>query len=260
MATLDRAQTTRRKLLEELPPEMRQALCSVQELQRRRCGELRAERLPTGVPALDRLLGGGLPRGELVELVGRGSCGRLAALLEALRAATSAGEVAALVDLGFGFDPQGAENLGVELERLLWLRPRRLPEALSAAETAASTGFPLVVVDLGLPPVPGRAPLAAWLRLARSASDHQAAVLASSPYHLSGCAAATVLSLSSGHGRWAGAATGPRLLAGLESRVGVTRRRGHRPTETDELSLAFPGSLLPSPAPTLQEVRHVAVL
>jgi hypothetical protein len=258
MPTPHRPNATLAALLEALPAEARRALCPGSELRRRAQGELRSERLLTGLEGLDRLLGGGLPRGELVELVGRGSCGRLAALLEAVRAASGAGEVVALVDLGAGFDPQAAAELGVDLARVLWLRPRRLAEALSAAETAASAGFPLVAVELGLPPVPGRAPLAAWLRLARSAADHAAVVLVSSPYHLSGCAAKTVVEAGRGRGRWVGSLAGPRLLAGLSSRLSLTRRRGHGPSEAVAADFSFPGTLLPSPVPTATEVPHAA--
>lgn len=256
-----RAPAALAELLATLPEEMRHALCPGSQLRRARSAEQRTERLPIGVEALDGLLGGGLPRGELVEVTGRGSCGRLATLLEALRAVTSRGELAALVDLGPCFDPQGADDLGIVLERLLWLRPRRLPEALSAAQTVAAAGFPLVVVELGQPPVPGRAPLAAWLRLARSAADHRTVVLVSSPYHASGCAAAAVVRAGRGHGRWVGAPLGPRLLLGLDTRLEVTRRRGHRPAAGATLSLSVPGALLPSPTtPTTQEVPDAAAL
>ena len=79
---------------------------------------------------------------------------------------TGAGEAAALVDQGGQLDPQTAVGIGVDLERLLWLRPQNLGDSLAAAELLVHTGFPLVALDLGLPPVRGRAPLAAWLRLA----------------------------------------------------------------------------------------------
>jgi len=176
-----------------LPDELRHSLLRASELVRKRRAELREAPLPTSLDGLDRLLGGGLPRGELVEIVGHGSCGRFAALLAALRAVTGAGEAAALVDQGAQLDPQGAEELGVDLERLLWLRPQNTGDSLAVAELLLHTGFPLVALDLGLPPVRGRAPLAAWLRLARAAATHQAVALVGCPYRLSGCAAGAVV-------------------------------------------------------------------
>jgi RecA/RadA recombinase len=151
-----------RRLRDGLPAGLQHAVVRAADLARERHGRLRDAPMPTSVAAFDRLLGGGLPRGCLVELVGRGSCGRFAALLAALTAVTDTGQAAVLVDQGDQLDPQAAAAAGLDLERLLWLRPRSLPETLAAAELLVSTGFPLVAVDLGLPPVRGRSTLAAW--------------------------------------------------------------------------------------------------
>ena len=213
-------------LQDTLPDELRHVLYRASDLIRKRRAELREDPLPTSLAGLDHLLGGGLPRGELVELVGRGSCGRFAALLATLRAVTGAGEAAALVDQGAQLDPQAAAELGVDLERLLWLRPQNLSDSLAAAELLVHTGFPLIALDLGLPPVRGRAPLAAWLRLARNAATHHAVVLVGSPYRLSGCAAGVVVAGGRGRGDWSrGGAS--RLLSGLRSSLHLARRIGH---------------------------------
>jgi hypothetical protein len=153
--------------------------------------------------------------------------------------------------------------VGIDLERMLWLRPRNLPDALAAAEMLVHTGFPLVALDFGLPPVRGRAPLAAWLRLARSSVDHRAVVLVGSPYRLSGCAATATLTAWRGRGRWSGAIGTPRLLDGLESFLEVTRRRGRRPHETARASFtvveaAFEAT--PDPKHTHEEQPHVQAL
>jgi hypothetical protein len=173
----------------ELPEELRSSLQRASDLIRKRRAELCKEPLPTSLTGLDHLLGGGLPRGEMVELVGRGSCGRFAALLATLRAVTGAGEAAALVDQGAQLDPQAAAEIGIDLERLLWLRPQNLGDSLAAAELLVHTGFPLVALDLGLPPVRGRAPLAAWLRLAwwSPAADGAIGAAAVRPACWAGC-------------------------------------------------------------------------
>lgn len=245
-------------LLPELPPGIAGLVRRGCELPRRRAG---AGVLATGLDPFDGLLGGGLPRGGLTELVGRGSCGRLTLLYAALCAVTDAGEAAALVDLGDVLDPQAAAEHGVRLERLLWLRPRRLGDAVAAAEMLVETGFPLVALDLGLPPVRGRAPLAAWLRLARGAGERGAVALAASPYRLSGCAAGTVVVARRGRGAWSGRRGAVRLLDGLEVRLVVARRPGARPEEEAAALLLHPEARRPSAAPrrsteTAQEVRH----
>jgi hypothetical protein len=223
-----------------LPDELRPSVLRASEYARRLRGQPQESPLTTSVAGLDLLLGGGLPRGCLVELVGRGSCGRFAALLAALKMVTDSGELTALVDQGEQLDPRAALAVGLDLERLLWLRPRNLPDALAAAELLVNTGFGLVAVDLGLPPVRGRAPVAAWLRLARGSVSHRAVVLVGSPYHLSGCAATAVVTAGGGRGSWSGAPGTPRLLHGMRARLEVTRRRGQRPDESVRTTFTLP--------------------
>jgi len=222
-----------------LPDEVRRAVCRASELNRRRAETIREAPLATAVAGLDEVLGGGLPRGALVELVGRGSCGRFATLLSALQQITSAGSPAALVDQGSQLDPQAATAAGIDLDRLLWLRPERLDDSLAVAEMLVATGFPLVALDLGLPPVLGRPPLAAWLRLARLTAGHHAIVLVGSPYRLSGCAASAVLTSGWGRGRWSGSAGGLRLLDGIVSRLELDKSLVHRDRQTTHAVTAF---------------------
>ena len=178
------------------------------------------ERLATKVEALDRLLAGGLPRGGLVEVTGRRSCGRFSIGISSLASATSAGESAALVDLGGHLDPQSAEEAGVDLSRLLWVRPSKLKEAVASAEMLLSAGFPLVVVDLGVPPVRGRyVPDAAWVRLTRATRDRGAALLLLSPYRVSGIAAGAAVAADGARAIWRGAGKSPRLLEGVAARL-----------------------------------------
>src|SRR5512132_3836033 len=54
--------------------------------------------LATEVTALDTCLRGGLPRGELSEIVGPSSSGRTTLVLQTIAAPTRRGEIAALVD------------------------------------------------------------------------------------------------------------------------------------------------------------------
>jgi hypothetical protein len=223
-----------------LPEELRHRLRSARDLSRGPRREWDDDPFPTALAPLDRLLDGGLPRGRLVELVGRRSVGRLSALLTVLAAVTATGESAALVDLGDGLDPRTAADAGVDLERLLWVRPRRTREALAAAEILLEGGFPVVVVDLGPPPVTGgRGVEAGWLRLARQAQERRAALLVASPYRVSGTAAATVLTVDRERTVWCRGdrpcdvpRPGPRLaplLAGLHTDLTRDKHRGAAP-------------------------------
>jgi hypothetical protein len=185
-----------------------------------------AKPLATSVAPFDAALqGGGLARGALIELCGRRSSGRFSIALAALAAATAAAESAALIDCCDSLDPQAAQAAGVDLSRLLWLRPRRLKEALLGAEMVLGAGFALVVLDLG-----GRAargvPDGAWLRLARAARARDAALLLLSPRPTAGTAAAAVVRCDASRPVWDGAGRGGvPLLSGLSVRLTVERGR-----------------------------------
>src|SRR5262249_34335802 len=141
-----------------------------------------------------------------------------------LAAATSSGEATALVDLGGHLDPQAAEASGVDLARLLWVRPEKLKGAVASAEMLLATGFPLVIVGLGIPPVRGRfVPDAAWLRLARAARTRGASLLLLSPYRVSGIAADVVVAADAARPRWSGAGRSPRLLEGVTARLSLEK-------------------------------------
>lgn len=253
-----------------LPAEVASRLVRAADLPRRLVARRADGRLPTGAAPLDDLLGGGLPRGALVELTGRAG-GRFALVLAALAAATSRGETAALLDLGDHLDPSSAEEAGCDLSRLLWVRPRRFREALLAAETVAATGFRLVVLDAGLALPSSRLRDAApWLRLARAAAPRRVAFLLSSPVPLAGLAAEALVGVSArGLFRAAGSA---RFLAGAAARVSLLKVRGGRPAEAPPLALSplaapLAARLLPelaaagaSAAPTAPSRRAVASL
>jgi hypothetical protein len=187
--------------------------------------------------ALDRLLTG-LPKGRLVELVGRRTSGRHSLALDALAAVTSSGEAAGLVDLGDHLDPQAARAAGVDLERLLWVRPRRLKQALASAEMLLGTGFPLVVADLGLSPRNARfLPDAAWVRLSRAAQAQGARLLLLTPWRMSGIAAEAVVTSDLARPTWSSAGRSPRLLDGVSTRI--TLEKFGRETPGSSLPVGF---------------------
>jgi hypothetical protein len=238
------------RLRASLPEPLRSRLRSARELARDLRDAAGEGAFPTAVPALDRLLEGGLPRGQLVELIGSRTSGRFSMLLGALAAATSVGEVAALVDLGDGLDPESAQDAGIDLERLLWVRPPTLKKALAAAEMLIAGGFPLVVLDLGQRG--GRGNEAAWLRLARAARAHDSALLVGAPWRVSGTAAAVVLKAGRPRAAWRGGGGAPKLLAGIASRLVLEKSRSRLPGRAEDLALVMaeaPRAAAPPPKP-----------
>jgi hypothetical protein len=198
----------------------------------------RDETLPTTLDAFDTLLGGGLPRGKMVELTGRRGVGRFSIVMATLAAATSMGEAAVLVDLGDHFDPRTAEESGVDLKRVLWIRPKTLKEAVMSVEMIAATGFQLVILDVGLHPIKSRrVPEAAWVRLARTAEAQGTAMLVSTPYPLTGTASEAVIVAERTRMQWLGRGLTPRLLAGATTVLRLEKHRHRKPGQLSSLAL-----------------------
>jgi len=77
---------------------------------------------PSGITELDDVLGGGFPRGSLVELCGPASSGRTSLAFSLLAQATERQEACAFVDVSDSLDPLSLAAAGVDLPRLLWIR------------------------------------------------------------------------------------------------------------------------------------------
>jgi hypothetical protein len=191
--------------------------------------------LPTTVEPLDALLGGGLARGKVTEIAGRGE--RYSIVIATLAAATALGEAAAFIDLGDGFDPQLGAAAGIDLRRMLWVRPSTMKQAVMAAEMIGTTGIQLVALDAGLPPLRGkRSPDAAWVRLARTAEGHGCTLLVSAPYPVTGTTSEAMVRTYASRARWIGSGRGPRVMAGIETRL---RLEKHRHKKTGESAAVF---------------------
>jgi hypothetical protein len=184
---------------------------------------LPVSRWPTGLSEVDRLLGGGLPRGSLSEVAGPVCCGRTSLALALLATTTEAGHLAAVLDAADAFDPPSAAAGGADLARVLWVRPPGLREALRSAEhVLAAGGFALVVLDLAHRDAPA-VPAAAWTRLRRLAAGRDAALVVLSRRRLAGSLADLVLELGPARPRFE--ARDARGLEGLEAHVHVARHR-----------------------------------
>jgi RecA/RadA recombinase len=148
--------------------------------------------VPSGWPAVDGLLGGGFPRGAITELCGPPGSGKTALALAALARTTETGSLAAFVDGRGELYAPAALALGVDLERLLVVRPpvvavrvagrahEQVPacvrEALWAAEALLASGaFAAVAVDVpvaaGARAGAGGASAEAMLRRLQSAAE-----------------------------------------------------------------------------------------
>ena len=220
-----------------------------------------AHACPAGAPGE----GGGLPRGQLSDMVGPQSSGRTTLLLQVLAAATRRGEIAALVDTFDHLDLASVVAAGVDLDRLLWIRghaisrsrglgpqsgawppgpealvDRTIERALKALNLVLQAGgFGVVALDLAdaSPAALHRIPFTTWLRVQRTIEGSDTACVLVAPQPLARSAGGITLALD-GRTQWAGQpivsqASGLRSRAeaggpGSASGAGAASSRSHR--------------------------------
>jgi protein RecA len=98
------------------------------------------ERIPTGLLSIDRLLGGGIPKGRMTELFGKESSGKTLLLQAAIAETLRQGGNALLVDTEHTFDPVWAETCGVDVARLRVAQPDTGEAAYEIIERYLKTG------------------------------------------------------------------------------------------------------------------------
>jgi hypothetical protein len=207
--------------------------------------------VPSDVATLDACLRGGLPRGQLSELAGPQSSGRMTLLLQMIAAASRRGELTALVDTCDRLDVSSVVAAGVDLDRLLWIRgadvvasasaPDRIVDrALKALNLVLQAGgFGLVAIDVGdVPPlILKRLPFTTWLRVQRTIEGSDTACVLVTPEPLARSAGGVTLTLE-GRTTWAGTADRSRRLTGLDVGVRVISPRRRMDAEVSIGALA----------------------
>ena len=109
---------------------------------------MRIETISTGALTLDLALGGGLPKGRVIEIYGPESSGKTTVALHALAEVQKNGGVAAFVDAEHALDPTYAAALGVDIENLLVSQPDTGESALEIVDQLVrSAAVDIVVID-----------------------------------------------------------------------------------------------------------------
>lgn len=109
---------------------------------------MKVETIPSGALTLDLALGGGLPKGRVIEIYGPESSGKTTLALHAISEVQKAGGVAAFVDAEHALDPTYAESLGVDIENLLVSQPDNGEAALEIVDQLVrSAAVDIVVID-----------------------------------------------------------------------------------------------------------------
>lgn len=106
------------------------------------------ELLPSGSLSLDLALGGGYPKGRIIEIYGPESSGKTTLALHAIAEIQKQGGQAAFIDAEHALDPAYAKKIGVDTDNLFISQPDNGEQALEITETLVRSGaVDLIVVD-----------------------------------------------------------------------------------------------------------------
>jgi recombination protein RecA len=106
------------------------------------------ELFSSGSLSLDLALGGGYPKGRIIEIYGPESSGKTTLALHAISEIQKQGGQAAFIDAEHALDPAYARRIGVDTGNLLISQPDNGEQALEICETLVRSGaVDLIVVD-----------------------------------------------------------------------------------------------------------------
>lgn len=109
---------------------------------------MKVETIPSGALTLDLALGGGLPKGRVIEIYGPESSGKTTLALHAIAETQRTGGIAAFVDAEHALDPTYAAALGVDIENLLVSQPDTGEMGLEVVDQLVrSVAVDIVVID-----------------------------------------------------------------------------------------------------------------
>ena len=110
--------------------------------------KVNVELLPSGSLSLDLALGGGYPKGRIIEIYGPESSGKTTLTLHAIAEIQKQGGTAAFIDAEHALDPAYARRIGINTDDLLISQPDNGEQALEICETLVRSGaVDLIVVD-----------------------------------------------------------------------------------------------------------------
>ena len=110
--------------------------------------EADVERFSTGSLVLDSIIGGGFPRGRVIEISGPESSGKTSIALTAIANVQKEGGNCVFIDAEQALDPHYAQILGVNINEVAFAQPAFAEDALQEIIDFASTGLvDLIVLD-----------------------------------------------------------------------------------------------------------------
>ena len=109
---------------------------------------MNVETIPTGSVGLDIAVGGGIPKGRIVEIYGPESSGKTTLTLHAAAECQKQGGKVAFIDAEHALDPEYAAKIGLDLDNCTISQPDSGEQALEITEVLARSGaVDLIIVD-----------------------------------------------------------------------------------------------------------------
>lgn len=109
---------------------------------------MKVKTFSSGSSELDLALGGGYPRGRIIEIYGPESSGKTTLALQAIAQMQKLGGTAAFVDMEHALDPHYASAIGVDIDQVLVSQPDSGEMAMELVEQLVrSKSVDLIVID-----------------------------------------------------------------------------------------------------------------
>lgn len=111
-------------------------------------GKMKVETISTGAISLDLALGGGIPKGRIIEIFGPESSGKTTLSLHIAAECQKTGGQIAFIDAEHALDPEYAQRIGLDLSNCMISQPSSGEEALEITEMLVRSGaVDLIIVD-----------------------------------------------------------------------------------------------------------------
>ena len=109
---------------------------------------MNVEVVSTGSIAVDLAIGGGFPKGRIIEIYGPEASGKTSLALSTIAQVQSSGGIAAFIDAEHALDPSWATKFGVNIDDLYVSQPGNGEEALEIVDNLVrSNAFDVIVID-----------------------------------------------------------------------------------------------------------------
>jgi len=105
------------------------------------------ERIPFGIPALDSLTGGGIPKKRMTLLYGPTNVGKSYLASQIARNAQAAGGTAGWIDTELSWDANWVTKCGLDAEKILVAQPTNGEDALEIVREMMKAGVDVIVLD-----------------------------------------------------------------------------------------------------------------